>query len=129
MNLTSLKKLELLPLEIPTSLFCDHFITFNPVSALGCWCYFYPRLYLPAPGGPERYGHAHHHSELNYCQFSTFAFRIMSTNVYSCMAKGISPSLRSNRRMLLLIHMSSEFQGVGIGENHPVTLQDSDRFT
>ena len=46
MSLRSLRNLDLLSFKRPISLFCDHFITFNPVSALGYWHYFYSHLYL-----------------------------------------------------------------------------------
>lgn len=59
----------------------------------------------------------------------TFEFRITSRNDDCFMAKWISPRLLSNRRMLLQIHMPSDFQGVGMREDCPISLQDSDRLT
>ena len=115
MSLRSQRNLELLSFKRPVSLFCDHFITFSPVSALGCWHCFYSHLYLRIPERPGRHSHAHHHSELNIASLA------LPLNLESClqmvtvMAKGISPSPLSNRRMLLLIYMTSELQGVGMG--------------
>lgn len=42
MKLRSLRKLELLPLQISTALFRDNFITFNRCISLGMLALFYP---------------------------------------------------------------------------------------
>lgn len=41
----------------------------------------------------------------------------MSKNDYYFIAKGIRPSLLSNRRLTLLIHTPSDFQEEGMREN------------
>lgn len=38
-------------------------------------------------------------------------------NDYYFIAKGIRPSFLSNRRLTLIVHTPSDFQGVGMGKN------------
>ena len=91
-SLRSLRNLEPLSFERPVSLFCDHFITFSPASASGCWHYFYSHLHLQIPDRPGRHSHAHHQSELNVASLSLPLNLELCLQMVTVVAKGISPS-------------------------------------